>query len=274
MQKVNKNRNWVFENKSRLTNSSRWWTSSWPFTNKVSAFKSWFKNAEEDVTDPGPSNTLEEIKSPSVGPGCFPSLAQLDPGWLQRADQARPSDQELLSSFQYRKGGGAVEGPAVAAEEWQGASGVHAAHQRLLPGDQDQEYTSSLMIPAWWKNPGPWSLSWKRTNISTRRSTPCGTSSWRLKTWVQLWRRAYPGQIQWSQHRGSEEAEELVLPIGCVYAAHTTTGVTEEALKEFSMMCRHFDKCFKLGHLNQQDFKSCLCSLGSLILSSRPAWAL
>uniref|UniRef100_A0A3B3CNB4 EF-hand domain-containing protein n=1 Tax=Oryzias melastigma TaxID=30732 RepID=A0A3B3CNB4_ORYME len=39
-----------------------------------------------------------------------------------------------------------------------------------------------------------------------------------------------------------------------------TTGVTEEALKEFSMMF-HFDK-EKSGRLNHQEFKSCLRSLG------------
>ncbi|MGH0132604.1 UNVERIFIED_CONTAM: hypothetical protein FKN15_040755 [Acipenser sinensis] len=40
-----------------------------------------------------------------------------------------------------------------------------------------------------------------------------------------------------------------------------TTGVTEEALKEFSMMFKHFDKD-KSGRLNHQEFKSCLRSLG------------
>ncbi|XP_036385628.1 spectrin alpha chain, non-erythrocytic 1-like isoform X3 [Megalops cyprinoides] len=43
--------------------------------------------------------------------------------------------------------------------------------------------------------------------------------------------------------------------------ARNTTGVTEEALKEFSMMFKHFDK-EKTGRLNHQEFKSCLRSLG------------
>uniref|UniRef100_A0A2K6TRD9 Spectrin alpha chain, non-erythrocytic 1 n=1 Tax=Saimiri boliviensis boliviensis TaxID=39432 RepID=A0A2K6TRD9_SAIBB len=43
--------------------------------------------------------------------------------------------------------------------------------------------------------------------------------------------------------------------------ARNTTGVTEEALKEFSMMFKHFDKD-KSGRLNHQEFKSCLRSLG------------
>uniref|UniRef100_A0A671QJJ5 Spectrin alpha chain, non-erythrocytic 1-like n=1 Tax=Sinocyclocheilus anshuiensis TaxID=1608454 RepID=A0A671QJJ5_9TELE len=43
--------------------------------------------------------------------------------------------------------------------------------------------------------------------------------------------------------------------------ARNTTGVTEEALKEFSMMFKHFDK-EKSGRLNHQEFKSCLRSLG------------
>uniref|UniRef100_A0A8C8GAM4 Spectrin alpha, non-erythrocytic 1 n=1 Tax=Oncorhynchus tshawytscha TaxID=74940 RepID=A0A8C8GAM4_ONCTS len=43
--------------------------------------------------------------------------------------------------------------------------------------------------------------------------------------------------------------------------ARNTTGVTEDALKEFSMMFKHFDK-EKSGRLNHQEFKSCLRSLG------------
>lgn len=38
-------------------------------------------------------------------------------------------------------------------------------------------------------------------------------------------------------------------------------GVSEDALKEFSMMFKHFDK-EKSGKLNHQEFKSCLRALG------------
>lgn len=38
-------------------------------------------------------------------------------------------------------------------------------------------------------------------------------------------------------------------------------GVSEDALKEFSMMFKHFDKD-KSGRLNHQEFKSCLRALG------------
>ncbi|XP_076800089.1 spectrin alpha chain, non-erythrocytic 1-like isoform X2 [Clavelina lepadiformis] len=43
--------------------------------------------------------------------------------------------------------------------------------------------------------------------------------------------------------------------------ARNMTGVTEEALKEFSMMFKHFDKD-KTGRLEHHEFKSCLRSLG------------
>jgi spectrin alpha len=39
------------------------------------------------------------------------------------------------------------------------------------------------------------------------------------------------------------------------------SGVTEEALREFSMMFKHFDKD-RSGKLNHQEFKSCLRALG------------
>ena len=39
------------------------------------------------------------------------------------------------------------------------------------------------------------------------------------------------------------------------------SGVSEEALREFSMMFKHFDK-EKVGRLDTHDFKSCLRALG------------
>lgn len=43
--------------------------------------------------------------------------------------------------------------------------------------------------------------------------------------------------------------------------ARNQSGVSEDALKEFSMMFKHFDK-EKTGKLNHQEFKSCLRALG------------
>jgi len=43
--------------------------------------------------------------------------------------------------------------------------------------------------------------------------------------------------------------------------ARNQSGVSEDALKEFSMMFKHFDK-EKTGRLNHQEFKSCLRALG------------
>ena len=43
--------------------------------------------------------------------------------------------------------------------------------------------------------------------------------------------------------------------------ARNQSGVSEDALKEFSMMFRHFDKD-KTGRLDHSEFKSCLRALG------------
>ena len=43
--------------------------------------------------------------------------------------------------------------------------------------------------------------------------------------------------------------------------ARNQSGVSEDALKEFSMMFRHFDKD-KTGRLDHNEFKSCLRALG------------
>ena len=45
--------------------------------------------------------------------------------------------------------------------------------------------------------------------------------------------------------------------------ARNQSGVSEDALKEFSMMFRHFDKD-KSGRLNHNEFKSCLRALGKI----------
>ena len=47
--------------------------------------------------------------------------------------------------------------------------------------------------------------------------------------------------------------------------ARNQSGVSEDALKEFSMMFRHFDKD-KSGRLNHNEFKSCLRALGIVLL--------
>ena len=43
--------------------------------------------------------------------------------------------------------------------------------------------------------------------------------------------------------------------------ARNKSGVSEDALKEFSMMFKHYDKK-KDGALNHTEFKSCLRALG------------
>jgi len=48
--------------------------------------------------------------------------------------------------------------------------------------------------------------------------------------------------------------------------ARNQSGVSEEALREFSMMFKHFDK-EKIGRLDHQQFKSCLRALGQTISS-------
>ena len=47
--------------------------------------------------------------------------------------------------------------------------------------------------------------------------------------------------------------------------ARNQSGVSEDALKEFSMMFRHFDKD-KSGRLNHNEFKSCLRALGKTVI--------
>ena len=49
------------------------------------------------------------------------------------------------------------------------------------------------------------------------------------------------------------------MTVSCVCS--NQSGVSEEALREFSMMFKHFDKD-KSGKLNHQEFRSCLRALG------------
>lgn len=54
---------------------------------------------------------------------------------------------------------------------------------------------------------------------------------------------------------------QLIVVFYILFSFWVNLGVSEDALKEFSMMFKHFDK-EKSGKLNHQEFKSCLRALG------------
>uniref|UniRef100_A0ACB8FQ70 Spectrin alpha chain, non-erythrocytic 1 n=1 Tax=Sphaerodactylus townsendi TaxID=933632 RepID=A0ACB8FQ70_9SAUR len=95
------------------------------------------------------------------------------------------------------------------------------------------------------------------TALPTRIPEP--TSAQKAAQWKAQMEGLKRTQPQWHQldQFGMRMQHNLEQQI----QARNTTGVTEEVLKEFSMMFKHFNKN-KSRWLNHQEFKSCLRSLG------------
>ena len=73
-----------------------------------------------------------------------------------------------------------------------------------------------------------------------------------LEQQIQAWSVTHPSHLPLTP-------EHQLMVFLCFQS--NQSGVSEEALREFSMMFKHFDKD-KSGKLNHQEFRSCLRALG------------
>ncbi|RWS27338.1 hypothetical protein B4U80_10632, partial [Leptotrombidium deliense] len=261
------------------------------FAKKASAFNSWFENAEEDLTDPVRCNSIEEIKalkeahaqfqnSLSSAQADFEALAELDKQiksfnvgpnpytwftmealedtWknLQKIIQER--DVELTKESQRQE-----ENDRLRREFAKYANAFHQwlteTRMWLLDGSAMMEGTGSLeaQLEATRRKAGD--IRAKRSELKAiedigaileehlildNRYTEHSTVGL-AQQWDQL------DQLSMRMQHNLEQQIQ----------ARNQSGVSEDALKEFSMMFKHFDKD-KSGKLSSQDFKSCLRALG------------
>lgn len=255
------------------------------FAKKASAFNSWFENAEEDLTDPVRCNSIEEIralrdahaqfqaslssaqadfealaaldqqiKSFNVGPNPYTwfTMEALEDTWRNLQKIIKERDIELAKEAQRQE-----ENDKLRKEF---AKHANAFHQWLT------ETRTSMMEGSGSLEQQLEATKKKAAEVRSRRADlkkieDLGAI---LEEHLILDNRYTEHSTvglaqQWDQldQLGMRMQHNLEQQI----QARNQSGVSEDALKEFSMMFKHFDKD-KSGRLNQHEFKSCLRALG------------
>lgn len=261
------------------------------FAKKASAFNSWFENAEEDLTDPVRCNSIEEIKSLkdahskfqsslSTASGDFNQLSELDrqiksfnvgpnpytwftmealeDTWRNLQKIIKERDVELSKEFERQEDNDKLRREFAKCSnffhDW-----LTETRMWLLDGSAMSEGTGSLEA---------------QLDATRRKAQEIRSKKGELKQIEDLGavleehlildnRYTEHGTVglaqQWDQldqlsMRMQHNLEQQI-------QARNQSGVSEDALKEFSMMFKHFDKD-KSGRLAHHDFKSCLRALG------------
>merc|ERR1711971_1311497 len=255
------------------------------FAKKASAFNSWFENAEEDMTDPVRCSSVEEIRSLreahaqfqaslSSANADFESLAQLD---------------KQIKSFNVGPNPYTWFTMEALADTWKNLQSIIAQRDAELAQEEVRQEKNDKLRKEFARHANAF-YSWL-TETRAMMMEGSGTLEEQLAA-VGL--KAHEVANRSSDLRKIEDLgaileEKLILDNR--YTEHSTvglaqqwdqlnqlgmrirhnleqqiqarnqSGVSEDALKEFSMMFRHFDKD-KTGKLDLNAFKSCLRALG------------
>uniref|UniRef100_A0A665WIH7 Spectrin alpha chain, non-erythrocytic 1 n=1 Tax=Echeneis naucrates TaxID=173247 RepID=A0A665WIH7_ECHNA len=270
------------------------------FAKKASAFNSWFENAEEDLTDPVRCNSLEEIRALRDAHEAFRSSlssAQADFNQLAELDQQIKSYQVVSNPYTWFTMEALEETwrnlqKIIKERELE----LQKEQRRQEENDKlRQEFAQHANAFHQWLQETSAGTVQPLTVISAAVRSCMVEESGTLESQLEATKRkhqeirAMRSQLKKIEDLGAAMEEALILDnkytehstVGLAQQwdqldqlgmrmqhnleqqiqARNTTGVTEEALKEFSMMFKHFDK-EKSGRLNHQEFKSCLRSLG------------
>merc|ERR1711971_1474761 len=255
------------------------------FAKKASAFNSWFENAEEDMTDPVRCNSIEEIKSLreahaqfqaslSSANADFESLAQLD---------------KQIKSFNVGPNPYTWFTMEALADTWKNLQSIIAQRDAELAQEAVRQEENDKLRKEFARHANQFHHWLTETRSAMMEGT--GTLEEQLAAIGlkahEVAMRAV--DLKKVEDLGAIPEEKLILDNR--YTEHSTvglaqqwdqlnqlgmrikhnleqqiqarnqSGVSEDALKEFSMMFRHFDKD-KTGKLNHDSFKSCLRALG------------
>merc|ERR1712012_566466 len=255
------------------------------FAKKASAFNSWFENAEEDMTDPVRCNSVEEIrslreahaqfqaslssanadfeslalldkqiKSFNVGPNPYTwfTMEALSDTWKNLQSIIKQRDAELAQEEVRQEENDKLRKefarPALALYAW-----LTETRGMMMEGSGTlEEQLAAVGIKAH-------EVAGRATDL--RKIEDLGAI---LEEKLILDNRYTEHSTvglaqQWDQlnQLGMRIRHNLEQQI----QARNQSGVSEDALKEFSMMFRHFDKD-KTGKLDHNAFKSCLRALG------------
>jgi len=261
------------------------------FAKKASAFNSWFENAEEDLTDPVRCNSVEEIKalreaheqfkaSLSAAEADFNQLAQLDKQIKSFNVGPNPYTWFTMESLE---------------DTWKNLQRIIKDRDEELAVEQKRQEENDILrkqfamaantFHQWLTETRLWLLDGaammegtgtleNQLEATKRKSAEVRAQRSHLKRIEDLSAALEERLIldnrytehstvglaqQWDQldQLGMRMQHNLEQQI----QACNQSGVTEESLREFSMMFKHFDKD-KSGKLNHQEFKSCLRALG------------
>ncbi|EEZ99233.1 spectrin alpha chain isoform X4 [Tribolium castaneum] len=255
------------------------------FAKRASAFNSWFENAEEDLTDPVRCNSIEEIRALREAHAQFQaslSSAQADFEALAALDQQ-------IKSFNVGPNPYTWFNMEALEETWRNLQKIIAERDVELNKEAQRQEENDKLRKEFAKHAN----AFHQWLTETRTSMMEGSGS--LEQQLEATKRkaaevrARRSDLKKIEDLGAILEEHLILDNR--YTEHSTvglaqqwdqldqlgmrmqhnleqqiqarnqSGVSEDALKEFSMMFKHFDK-EKSGKLNHQEFKSCLRALG------------
>ncbi|XP_077140491.1 spectrin alpha chain, non-erythrocytic 1 isoform X4 [Ranitomeya variabilis] len=261
------------------------------FAKKASAFNSWFENAEEDLTDPVRCNSLEEIKA----------LREAHDAFRNSLSSAQTDFNQLAELDRQIKGYHVASNPytwftmEALEETWRNLQKIIKERELELQKEQRRQEENDKLRQEFAQHANAFHQWIQETRTYLLDGSCMVEESGTLESQLEATKRkhqeirAMRSQLKKIEDLGAAMEEALILDnkytehstVGLAQQwdqldqlgmrmqhnleqqiqARNTTGVTEDALKEFSMMFKHFDKD-KSGRLNHQEFKSCLRSLG------------
>lgn len=255
------------------------------FAKKASGFNSWFENAEEDLTDSVRCNSVEEIKALIEAHDSFKnslSAAQADFNQLAALDKQIKSFNVGANPYTWFT-------MDALEETWRNLQKIIKERDVDLEEEQKRQLENDQLRKQFAQAANAFH-SWLTATRSAMMEGS-GTLEDQLEATKQKSAevRAQKGQLKRIEDLGAAMEERLILDNR--YTEHSTvglaqqwdqldqlgmrmqhnleqqiqarnrSGVSEDALREFSMMFKHFDKD-KSGKLDHQEFKSCLRALG------------
>merc|ERR1711981_1396925 len=255
------------------------------FAKKASAFTSWFENAEEDMTDPVRCNSIEEIRSLreahaqfqaslASANADFESLAQLDkqiksynvgpnPYTWFTMEALADTWKNLQSIIAQRDTELAQE--ALRQEENDKLRKEFARHANSFY--QWLTETRAMMM----EGSGTLEEQLAAVGIKAHEVANRNTDLRKIEDLGAILEEKLILDNRYTEHStvGLAQQWDQLNQLGMrirhnleqQIQARNQSGVSEDALKEFSMMFRHFDKD-KTGRLDHSEFKSCLRALG------------
>merc|ERR1712156_679381 len=255
------------------------------FAKKASAFNSWFENAEEDMTDPVRCNSVEEIRSLreahaqfqaslSSANADFESLALLD---------------KQIKSFNVGPNPYTWFTMEALSDTWKNLQSIikqrdmELAQEEVRQEENDKlrkefarlanSFYSWLTETRGMMMEGSGTLEEQFAAVGIKAHEVAGraTDLRKIEDLGAILEEKLILDNRYTEHStvGLAQQWDQLNQLGMrikhnleqQIQARNQSGVSEDALKEFSMMFRHFDKD-KTGRLDHNEFKSCLRALG------------